>query len=177
LISKKFVYSLAELITMKENKLIISYKEYDHIDELNPSDRILLESAKSAIESAYAPYSAYHVGAAVLLENGEIVKGSNQENVAYPSGLCAERVAMFYASSKFPDVPVKAIAITAGAKDFVIDKPVTPCGSCRQVMAEAENRYHEKLKLIMNGETGKIFIIEGVNNILPLMFHAEELKK
>ncbi|MBN2172818.1 MAG: cytidine deaminase [Bacteroidales bacterium] len=162
---------------MKQVEKTISYWEYSDDNELSSEDLNLLQKAESAIDGAYAPYSAYHVGAAVLLENGEIISGNNQENVAYPSGLCAERVALFYASSKFPEVPVKTIAITAKAKDFIIDKPVTPCGSCRQVMAESENRFHNKLRLVMKGETGKIFIIEGVNNILPLMFHADELKK
>ena len=162
---------------MKKNEIIISYQEYDHIDELNVEDRLLLESARKAIKSAYAPYSAYHVGAAVLLENGEIVTGNNQENVAYPSGICAERVALFYASSQFPDVPVKAIAISAKAKGFRVNSPVTPCGSCRQVMAETENRFQQEMKLIMRGENGKINVVDGVKNILPLMFRAEELKK
>jgi cytidine deaminase len=162
---------------MKKNEIIISYQEYDHIDELNEVDRLLLESARKVIKSAYAPYSAYHVGAAVLLENGEIVTGNNQENVAYPSGICAERVALFYASSQFPDVPVKAIAISAKAKGFKVNSPVTPCGSCRQVMAETENRFHQEMKLIMRGENGKINVVDGVKNILPLMFRAEELKK
>lgn len=162
---------------MKKNEIIISYQEYDHIDELNEADRLLLEAARQAIKSAYAPYSAYHVGAAVLLENGEIVTGNNQENVAYPSGICAERVALFYASSQYPDVSVKAIAISARAKGFRVNSPVTPCGSCRQVMAETENRFQKEMKLIMRGENGKINVVDGVKNILPLMFRAEELKK
>jgi cytidine deaminase len=162
---------------MKKNEIIISYHEYDHIDELNEADHSLLEAARKAIKSAYAPYSAYHVGAAVLLDNGEIVTGNNQENVAYPSGICAERVALFYASSQYPDIPVKAIAISARAKGFKVNSPVTPCGSCRQVMVETENRFHQEMRLIMRGENGKINVVDGVKNILPLMFRAEELKK
>lgn len=162
---------------MKKNEIIISYQEFDHIDELNKADHVLLEAARKAIKSAYAPYSAYHVGAAVLLENGKIISGNNQENVAYPSGICAERVALFYASSQYPDVPVKAIAISARAKGFKVNSPVTPCGSCRQVMAETEDRFHQEMRLIMRGENGRINVIEGVKNILPLMFRAEELKK
>jgi cytidine deaminase len=161
---------------MDKVDLTITYWEYSSIEELNPADRSLLEQASEAIKSAYAPYSAYHVGAAALLENGRIVTGNNQENVAYPSGICAERVALFYASSQFPEVPVVAIAVTAKAKHFKIKSPVTPCGSCRQVMAETENRFHKPIRLIMHGENGKIIIVEGVKNILPLMFTAEELK-
>ncbi|MCD4682890.1 MAG: cytidine deaminase [Bacteroidales bacterium] len=162
---------------MKKINLTISFQEYDSIEELNIEDRSLLEYARKAIKSAYAPYSTYHVGAAVLLDNGKIITGNNQENVAYPSGICAERVALFYASSQYPDVPVKSIAISAKARDFNVNTPVTPCGSCRQVMAETENRFQNNLRLIMRGENGKINIIEGVKNILPLMFRAEELKK
>jgi cytidine deaminase len=117
------------------------------------------------------------VGAAVLLDNGKIFTGNNQENVAYPSGICAERVALFYASSQYPDIPVKAIAISARARGFKINSPVTPCGSCRQVMAETENRFQQKMKLIMRGENGKINVVDGIKNLLPLMFRAEELKK
>lgn len=162
---------------MKKIDLTISYQEYERVDDLNESDRLLLEHARIAIKSAYAPYSTFHVGAAVLLENDEIITGNNQENVAYPSGICAERVALFYASSQYPDIPVKAIAIAARAKGFNVNSPVTPCGSCRQVMAETESRFNNNLRLIMRGENGKIIIIEGVKNILPLMFQAEELKK
>ena len=162
---------------MKKIEHNISYVEYDSITELNQEDRVLLDRAKEALKSAYAPYSAYYVGAAVLLENNEIICGNNQENIAYPSGLCAERVALFYASSKYPDIPVKVIAITAKANGFEINSPVAPCGSCRQVMAETETRFKNKLRVIMMGDTGKVQIMEGVESILPFMFHADELKK
>ncbi|MBM3437304.1 MAG: cytidine deaminase [Bacteroidetes bacterium] len=162
---------------MNHIDIVISYHEYESTEELTSEDRSLLDEARRAMKSAYAPYSTYHVGAAVLLENGKIVSGNNQENAAYPSGLCAERVALFYASSQYPEVPVKSIAIAAKAKYYDISAPVTPCGSCRQVMAETENRHHNHMRLIMGGENGKIIIVEGVKNILPLMFHAEELKK
>ncbi|OQX81445.1 MAG: cytidine deaminase [Bacteroidetes bacterium 4484_249] len=162
---------------MKKKDITISYSEYESIEELSNEDHLLLVRSQKAVESAYAPYSTYHVGAAVLLENGEIITGSNQENAAYPSGLCAERVALFYASSQYPDVPVKSIAISARAREFKINSPVTPCGSCRQVMAETENRFGNSLRLIMRGGNGNIIIIDGVKNILPLMFQANELKK
>jgi len=151
--------------------------EYESRDELTSVDNMLLQKAIEAVDNAYAPYSTFYVGAAALLENGEIVIGNNQENAAYPSGLCAERVALFYASSIFPDVPVKAIAITAKAKNFTITEPVAPCGACRQVMAETENRFKNILRVIMMGEEGVIHVVEGMENILPSAFHAEELKK
>jgi cytidine deaminase len=162
---------------MKKIDIAVTYFEYEGLEELEEEDRTLLERAREAINAAYAPYSAYHVGAAVLLENGKVFTGNNQENVAYPSGICAERVALFYASSQYADVPVKAIAVSARAKGFTVHSPVTPCGSCRQVMAESENRFNNKLKLIMRGDNGKINVIHGVSNLLPLMFRAEELKR
>ncbi len=151
--------------------------EYDTIDELNKEDRGLLEQAKEAANLAYAPYSKYRVGAAVLLTNGVVFTGNNQENVAYPSGLCAERVAAFAASSKYPDVPFKSIAITAKSNNFEINTPVTPCGACRQVLAEFEKRHNNKIRVILMGETGKIQIVESIEDILPLMFNADSLKK
>ena len=103
----------------------------------------MLQHAQEAIEGSYAPYSEFRVGAAVLLENGEVIKGSNQENAAYPSGLCAERVAIFHAKSKYPDLKVKSIAITAASDNFITKSPITPCGACRQVIAETESRQNE----------------------------------
>jgi cytidine deaminase len=162
---------------MKKAEIVVSYSIYNSADELSETDRHLLKKAGEAINGSYAPYSAFQVGAAVLLENGEIILGSNQENVAYPSGLCAERVALFYASARYSDIPVKAIAITARSVDFEIEEPVTPCGSCRQVMAETENRFGNHIRVIMQGQSGQIFTVTGINNMLPLMFHAEKLKK
>ena len=151
--------------------------EFENRKELESEDNLLLQKAIEAVDNAYAPYSTFYVGAAVLLENGEIVTGNNQENAAYPSGLCAERVALFFASSIYPDVAVKAIAITAKAENFTIKEPVAPCGACRQVMAETENRFDNKLRVIMMGEEGVIQVVEGMESLLPSAFHAEELKK
>ncbi len=162
---------------MKKIILNIFVNEYDSISELNAQDRNLLKSAQEAVDSSYSPYSNFKVGAAVLLDNGVVVKGSNQENVAYPSGLCAERVAMFAASAQHPNIPIKSIAITAKSKNFKIDTPITPCGACRQVMAEYETHYKNRIRVIMMGETGKIYIIDGIENILPLNFQAKGLKK
>lgn len=162
---------------MKEYDLKLHYLVYDNPDELPEVDRDLLSAATRVLDGAYAPYSDFRVGAAALLGNGEIITGSNQENVAYPSGLCAERVALFYASSKFPGVSVDAIAVTALSGEFVITDPVTPCGACRQVMAETESRFKKSMRVIMRGATGRIYVADGINNLLPLMFQADELKK
>ena len=161
---------------MKTFNIEIPVREYDDIKELTKADQNLMVEAEKALTCSYAPYSKYHVGAAVLLENGEIFLGSNQENVAYPSGLCAERVALFSAAAKYPSVAVKAIAITAKAENFVIESPITPCGACRQVMAESEHRHKTHIRVIMGGTKGRIFEIEKIADILPLMFEAENLK-
>ena len=159
----------------KEIKIIIT--EFTGTSELPEGERNLLQQAANSASHSYAPYSEFHVGAAVLLENGEIVCGSNQENAAYPSGLCAERIALFYANSKYPGVKVKTLAISAHADHFVIDKPISPCGTCRQVIAETENRQQSKIKIFMQGETGPVNMTEGVENLLPLTFYEEKLKK
>jgi cytidine deaminase len=162
---------------MEQKKLSISYLEYDSVEELPPTDRELLEHAKLAADSAYAPYSHYKVGAAVRMGNGKIITGSNQENMAFPSGLCAERVALFAATSANPGVAVKAIAITAKSLQFPVEKPVTPCGSCRQAIIEYEMLHPGKIRIILMGETGKILTIEGMDTMLPLSFKEDGLKK
>ncbi len=133
--------------------------------------------AAASVATAYAPYSNFFVGAALLLENNKIICGSNQENVAFPSGLCAERVAFFSAGSQYPDVPIKCIAITARSPKFRINTPVTPCGDCRQVMAEYEDRHKKDIRVILSGEKGKIYVIDSIKVLLPLMFSGEGLRK
>ena len=162
---------------MKTNRIEITIQEYQTNESIPANDLELMEQAVIASQSSYAPYSQFHVGAAILLENGEIIKGSNQENAAYPSGLCAERVALFSAKSVFPDIPIQAIAITAHSDDFETEVPVTPCGSCRQVLAEMQNRQTKKIKIIMKGQKGATFVTDGIENLLPLMFIEEKLKK
>jgi len=164
---------------MGKQKIIseINYDLYDSVSELSGEDQNLLKDAIEATETAYAPYSNFHVGAAVLMENGEVVKGSNQENAAYPSGLCAERVALFSASAHYPGTKIKAIAITAHFKDLPELLSVSPCGDCRQVMAEYEHRFHANIRLIMTGDKGKIVVIPSIKTLLPLMFNSENLAK
>lgn len=147
------------------------YKESDYKD----SKKELLDKAKITALNAYAPYSKYHVGAAVLLEDGTIITGNNQENAAYPSGLCAERTALFYANANFPDKAVKAIAIAANYKGKFSKDVCTPCGSCRQVLVEVENRYNNPVEIIMYGE-GKIYEVDSIRDLLPLSFGKEALE-
>lgn len=162
---------------MKVVNLHIKIEEYDHISEMDTQDQELLKKAWDACDTAYAPYSKFNVGAAVLLENGEIVSGNNQENAAYPSGLCAERVAMYYASAHYPGVAMKAIAVAVKSEVVKLSEPASPCGSCRQVMAEYENLHNTKLKVILGSPHTKIQVMRGIDSLLPLSFYAEGLKK
>ncbi|NPA68186.1 MAG: cytidine deaminase [Chlorobi bacterium] len=157
----------------KRNITTVAY-EYDSAEELTSEEQILIQKSKDAVKNAYAPYSKFNVGAAVLLENGEIITGTNQENAAYPSGLCAERVAVFYANSKFPDVPVKAIAVTAFTNNHYVKTPIPPCGSCRQVLVETETRFKKPIKIYLVSET-KITVINDAKDLLPLNFGEDFL--
>ena len=162
---------------MTTHTFTIAYKEVAGEAQLSDSDRKLLNEAWLACDSAYAPYSNFHVGAALELENGLIFKGNNQENAAYPSGICAERVAVFSASSQYPGVAIRSIAVVAKTDVFKLVNPVTPCGACRQVIAEYEMLAGQPIRIILQGNSDKIWILEGISNLLPLMFHGGELKK
>jgi cytidine deaminase len=140
--------------------------------ELSGDDRRLVEHAQRASEAAYAPYSGFHVGAAALLDNGEIVSASNQENAAYPSGLCAERTALFYAGARYPAAAVKAIAIAAQTGGAFCPLAVRPCGACRQVMLECEKRGQQPVRVIMYGER-QVEAVQSVRDLLPLSFELE----
>jgi cytidine deaminase len=151
-------------------------KRYTDINELNETDRLLLAEAKKAVETSYAPYSNFHVGCALQLNNGVIVKGSNQENIAYPSGLCAERVAIFSAGANYPNEAVKTMAITVKADKFKVTEPIMSCGACLQSMSEYEIKFKQPMRVILQGETGDIYIAEGLKNFMPFMFWTDDLK-
>ena len=153
---------------------IVSVDVYATAKQLPADEQTLLKQATKIMLAAYAPYSNFKVGAAVLLENGKIITGNNQENAAYPSGMCAERVAIFYAGAQYPDVAIKTIAVTCEAE---AEQPVTPCGACRQAIAEYEQRHNKKIKLIMATPTGKVFSTNGIETLLPFMFSSKYLKK
>jgi len=159
---------------MKQRAYTVRMYEYDRLDELSEEQVLLVNSAIKAARDAYAPYSEYHVGAAVRLANGEIVIGSNQENAAYPSGLCAERVAIFYAGARHPDVPVLSIAIAAIRKGVIQEGPVAPCGACRQVLYEKESQGDGPMELILYGSKN-IQVLNKVTDLLPLPFKLEDL--
>lgn len=144
-------------------------------EELQADDRALVDKAKESTQRSYAPYSHFSVGAAALLKNGVIVCGTNQENAAYPSGTCAERTTLFYAGSQYPDQPVQTLVIAArNEKDF-LDTPIPPCGACRQVLMETEQRYHQPMRIILYGKK-EIFIVNGTKDLLPLSFGSSFLE-
>ena len=151
-------------------------QEYESLMDLTPGDRQLMQSAVAARNNAYAPYSGFNVGAAVLMENGKVIIGNNQENASYPSGLCAERVAIFQAGAQFPGMPIKAIAISAASKSFKVKKPAAPCGNCRQAIAEYEHRQPGPIRLLLMGEEGGIIHCGSLADILPLSFNSSYLK-
>ena len=160
---------------MSEKKIITKYVKTD-FDLLTNSDKTLVLKAKSMLNSAYAPYSGFLVGAAVHLENGEIITGNNQENVAYPSGMCAERVAIFYAKSQFPNTKINSIAVSAISKNFLIEDVVSPCGSCRQVISEYEVKQNKNIRILLHQSDDSVIIIKSISDLLPLMFISEKLK-
>lgn len=154
---------------MKEANITVPILSAQY-DELDATDRKLVDTARSATERSYAPYSKFRVGAAILLDNGEIVAGSNQENAAFPSGLCAERTAAFYAHSRYPDAKFVAIAIAAiGTDGKEIPSPIAPCGACRQSLLEYETLAEHNVRVILAGRS-EIFIVPSVRDLLPVTF-------
>ncbi|MBQ3206772.1 MAG: cytidine deaminase [Bacteroidales bacterium] len=156
---------------MTNKEIKIAYIEYESLDQLDADDRKTADAAVEAISLSYAPYSRFNVGAAVMFEDGEIVKGANQENAAYPSGLCAERTALFYASASRPDKAMKILAIAAGQEGKLCDSPATPCGACRQVMAQYQTKSGRPMAVILVGAK-KIWKFEKVDDLLPLIFDS-----
>ena len=160
---------------MKELIHTCHYKFYAY-DELCEADRKLVDAAKESTQSSYAPYSQFQVGAAALLSDGTIVSGSNQENAAYPSGLCAERTTLFFANAAHPDKAVEALAVAAYTNGKFTNVPVPPCGACRQVMLEVEQRYHQPIRILLYGTEGTYVVEGGIRELLPLIFDASFLK-
>ncbi len=159
------------------NNLTISYEEFSSIDDLVTSDQDLCREAIKAMANSHSPYSEFRVGAAVRLESGKIVYGSNQENVAYPSGLCAERVALFTIGSTYPDDKIISMAITAHTDNFKIMEPVTSCGACLQVMAEYEKKQSHPIEVLFYCENGRAIKTVGIKSLLPFAFAETRLRK
>lgn len=155
---------------MKLNRLTLQYFTFESFQVLDKLDRILFNYATEAMLQAYAPYSNFRVGAALRLNSGEIITGNNQENSAYPSGLCAERVVLFYASAKYPNLIIESLAIIAQSNDLAEDFIVTPCGACRQVLIESQFRQNKDIRVLMASTTGKGLIFNSVDLLLPFSF-------
>lgn len=159
----------------KKSKIEIELEVFESLSELPKDIQELMESAREARENAYAPYSHFKVGAAILLESGEITIGSNQENAAYPSGLCAERVAIFHCGAVYPNQVIKAMAITASSENHQLSEPIGPCGACRQSLSEYEQNQETPILIYFMGESGKIIKVSSVKDLLPLGFDSKYL--
>jgi len=155
---------------MKKVEIKTQITVFESIDELPTSAKSLMEKAIDAKQTAYAPYSKFRVGAALLLENGKIITGNNQENAAYPSGICAERVAIWKASSDFPDQKILELAISASSSSQITKEPVAPCGACRQSLSEYEIKQEDKIEVYFMGEIGKVIKTDSVLDLLPIAF-------
>jgi cytidine deaminase len=150
-----------------------SYELLPSKSELNANDQLLAEQAIDAMNKAYAPYSKFHVGAALQLITGEIIQGNNQENIAYPSGLCAERVALFYSGANYPGIAIQTLCIVAKGDLIPNNAILSPCGSCRQVMLESENRQKNPIKVILINQDGSLYVVDSVKFLLPFGFGPE----
>jgi cytidine deaminase len=155
---------------MNELKIVSKFTVFENSEELSSQDKILFSRAVEARKNAYAPYSKFSVGASLLLENGLILTGSNQENAAYPSGMCAERVAIWNAASQYPNLKIQKIFISARSTLHKVDRPVSPCGACRQAISEYEVKQANNIEIFFTGETGKIIKSNSINDLLPLAF-------
>ncbi|RDI49518.1 cytidine deaminase [Flavobacterium glaciei] len=160
---------------MKEITITTQFKVFDSVLDLPNDIQELMTQAVEVRKNAYAPYSKFRVGVAILLDNGKIVLGSNQENAAYPSGLCAERVAIFYAGAVYPEAKILKMAITAASDSNQTTAPIPPCGSCRQSIAEYEIKQEIPIEIYFMGEIGAIYKSESLKNLLPFMFDKKFL--
>jgi cytidine deaminase len=161
---------------MQQHHIQVSFDEYQDINALNVQDASLLRAAREAITLSYAPYSKFQVGAAARLNNGIVLKGSNQENASFPAGICAERVLLSICSSLYPGIPIIDMAISYNNQLGVSNKPISPCGVCRQSLSEYENIVNHNIRLILGGIQGKVFIIEKATDLLPLAFSSADIK-
>ncbi len=161
---------------MINKEIKIAFEDYQSIDELQPADKALCLEAVKALATSHSPYSKFRVGVAMRLQSGKILYASNQENVAYPSGLCAERVALFNWGANHSDDPIQSIAITAHTDNFELIKPVTPCGACLQVLAEYENMQDKAIDVMLYCQKGQVWKTNGIQSFLPFLFFEDRLQ-
>lgn len=164
-----------EHIFMKKVELSTEVFVYEDINELTEREQEVLQEAKNALSKSYAPYSEFLVGAAVLLENGEIISGANQENAAYPTCICAERTTLSAASSIYPNVPPILMAVVVKNLNKVQENPAAPCGECRQYIFEVESRFQNEIPIIMQAQSEKIYKVHSAHELLPLAFTKSDL--
>lgn len=160
---------------MKEVKIESKLYIFDSLKETPKDIQSLMQKAIEVRDNAYAPYSKFHVGTALLLDNGEVISGSNQENASYPSGLCAERTAIFYAGARYPKAKIVKMAITAASQNQKTNKPIPPCGACRQSIAEYETKQDQPIEIYFMGEVGKVMKSNSLSNLLPFGFDSSNL--
>ena len=156
---------------MADKKYIINYEEFSSASQMTPEDQEMVAAALDAQKGSYSPYSHFQVGASLKLENGLVLKGANQENAAYPSGLCAERTVMFYAGANYPDIPFDTLAIAGSDHGVLCESPASPCGACRQVMAEYQKKHNKPFNIILVGSK-RIRKFHCVDDVLPLIFDS-----
>lgn len=161
---------------MNKLNFSITYESYEGLHELNENDHSLCTAAVQALKTSWSPYSNFKVGTAVRLAGGEVVLGSNQENLAYPSGLCAERVALFTIGAKYADAIIESMVITAHTDHFKITNPVTCCGACLQVMAEFEQKQQKEIEVLFYCIDGKVLKVQGIKSLLPFVFVEKRLE-
>ena len=161
---------------MKRSECILSFEEYDSIEELNANDSWLLNEARAVTQFAYAPYSNFNVGAVAKLINGEVISGTNQENASYPAGICAERALLSSASSQHHGIAIETIAISYNNAKGKSNTPISPCGICRQSLIEYQQRFQKPIRIILGGKEGKVILIEDAAQLLPLAFGSDNLK-
>lgn len=160
---------------MKEKHIIFAYKVYGNAADLSEDDRKLLAEAEQAVSGSYAPYSKFHVGAALRMADGRVVHGSNQENASFPLGFCAERTALSAAASLASGVAIEVIAIKVCSELTEVKEPAAPCGICRQVLLEAEAKHRRDIRIILQGESGPVYVIHSAKDLLPLYFDGTSL--
>jgi cytidine deaminase len=169
-------FILFKNLLMEQRQHNFSFEVFASIDELASDDAMLLAKAREATSNAYAPYSNFHVAAAAVLSNGEIITGTNQENASYPVGICAERTLLSAASSLFPNVGIVTMAITYNNTSGNSNTPASPCGMCRQALVEHEERTHQPMRLILSGANGEVYVIAKASELLPLSFGKKDLR-
>ncbi|HET8753594.1 MAG TPA: cytidine deaminase [Salinimicrobium sp.] len=160
---------------MKKVTISANFSVFDSIEELPQDVHELMQQAILARNNSYSPYSQFQVGAAILLDNNEVISGSNQENASYPAGLCAERTAIFYAGAKYPKARMLKMAISAKSLKHLVENPTPPCGSCRQAIAEYEVKQEAPIEIYFMGETGKVVKAGSIADLLPLLFDKNYL--